>query len=260
MSKRELRALLEQNKGSQTATKDRSRRRAFTEQSQPRGMEQVAAEAAPDAQDGVETEMQQQLAELERQLERSQEENRIKDQLLRQANLAVEKAQEEAQQSGRELEKANYRAATAQEEARCSAGEIERLNCKLEHAEVHNELDVYRKLDALRLEHAEELRHERCQGERERERANDLISEMKIRFEKEKIELVTKLQSLESELAFEKEIKQRACRSPEGEDNVVIQQEAFRSWVPLDPLNSSHQPLVRGFCPADKILSDPIEK
>ena len=64
------------------------------------------------------------------------------------------------------------------------------------------ELEKRRKMEALRQEHAEQLKYERCQWEREHERANGWLQEVKSRFELEIVQYKMRIQSLKSELAF----------------------------------------------------------
>ncbi len=82
--------------------------------------------------------------------------------------------------------------------------EIQRLAQKLEHVEIHCELEKHRRMEALRQEHAEQLKYERFQWERERERADGWLEEVKSRFELEKMQYEIRIQSLESELALAK--------------------------------------------------------
>ena len=42
---------------------------------------------------------------------------------------------------------------------------------------MHCELEKHRKMEALRQEHAQQLKYERCQWERERERANGWLNQ-----------------------------------------------------------------------------------
>ena len=69
---------------------------------------------------------------------------------------------------------------------------------------MHCELETHRKMEALRQEHAEQLRYERCQWERERTRADGWLEEVKSRFELEKSQYKERIQSLESDLALTK--------------------------------------------------------
>ena len=64
--------------------------------------------------------------------------------------------------------------------------EIQRLAQNTEHIKMHCELEMHRKVEALRGEHAEQLKYKRCQWERERTRADNWLEEVKSRFELEK--------------------------------------------------------------------------
>jgi hypothetical protein len=96
------------------------------------------------------------------------------------------------------------RAEQATEEVKLGKQEIQRLVQNLEHVEIHCELEKHRKMEALRQEQAEQLKYERCQWERERERADGWLEEVKSRFELEKMQYEIRIQSLESELALAK--------------------------------------------------------
>ena len=69
---------------------------------------------------------------------------------------------------------------------------------------MHCELEMHRKVEALREEHAEQLKYERYQWERERTRADNWLEEVKSRFELEKAQYEGKIQSLETDLALAK--------------------------------------------------------
>ena len=131
--------------------------------------------------------LQERLAELEMKLARCVEENQKKDAELCQAYHQAEEAKLEAEK-GKE--------------------EIQRLAYNLEHVRTQCELERHRKMEALREEHAEQLKYERKQWEREKDRADSWASELKSRFELEKGQLEQKIQSLESELVLERR-KQR---------------------------------------------------
>ena len=97
------------------------------------------------------------------------------------------------------------RAEQATQEVRLGKQEIQRLAQNLEHMEMHCELEKHRKMEALRQEHAQQLKCEHCQWERDRERADVWLEEIKSRFESEKMKYEIRIQSLESELALTKQ-------------------------------------------------------
>lgn len=128
-------------------------------------------------------ELLQRIQELERRLASAEADNRKKDE---------------------ELEQAYHRAGQATEEVELGKQEIQRLAQNLEHVQMHCELEMHRKVEALRQEHAEQLKYERCQWERERTRADGWLEEVKSKFELEKVQYEMRIQSLESDLALAK--------------------------------------------------------
>lgn len=114
-------------------------------------------------------------------------------------------AEAECREKDEALEEACGRAEQATQEVRLGKQEIQRLAQNLEHVEMHCELEKHRKMEALRQEHAQQLKYERCQWERERERADGWLEEVKSRFESEKMQYEIRIQSLESELALTKQ-------------------------------------------------------
>ena len=111
-------------------------------------------------------------------------------------------AEADCRRKDEELEEACGRAEQATQEVRLGKQEIQRLAQNLEHVEMYCELEKHRKMEALRQEHAQQLKYERCQWERERERADGWLEEIKSRFESEKMQYEIRIQSLESELAL----------------------------------------------------------
>ena len=114
-------------------------------------------------------------------------------------------AEADCRRKNEELEQAYRRAEQATEEVELGRQEIQRLAQNLEHVEMHCELEKHRKMEALRQEHAEQLKYKRCKWERERERADGWLEEVKSRFELEKVQYEMRIQSLESELTFAKQ-------------------------------------------------------
>lgn len=105
-----------------------------------------------------------QIQELERRLVSAEADNRRKDQ---------------------ELEQAYHRAGQATEEVELGKEEIQRIAQDLKHGQVQCELEMH-EVEALRQEHAEQLKYEHCQWERECTIADNMLEEVKSRFEKEK--------------------------------------------------------------------------
>ena len=172
MSQRELRALLADQRGStfcnlpQRST--RSRSQAQLQQTDKSMSEEDA---------GVN--MAERLQELERRLEMAEAENKEKD--------------EELRRSFQELEKAGAEIQSYQTQVDRYASEIERVK-------VQGELEKHRALEVLREEHVGQLKFIQSQTERERERTDNWISELKERMERENRDYRERIETLESEL------------------------------------------------------------
>ena len=172
MSQRELRALLANQRGStfcnlpQRST--RSRSQAQLQQTDKSMSEEYAV-----------VNMAERLQELERRLEMAEAENKEKD--------------EELRRSFQELEKAGAEIQSYQTQVDRYASEIERVK-------VQGELEKHRALEVLREEHVGQLKFIQSQTERERERTDNWISELKEQMERENRDYRERIETLESEL------------------------------------------------------------
>ena len=158
MSRRELRALLADQRGSSAYCNlpQRGTRSARNQaQLQPTGRMSDQEE---------EVSMADRLLELERRLEMAESENRRKDEELRRSSQMLQEAEVEVQ---------------------TCRSQVDRYAAEIERVKVQCELEKHRALDLLRGEHAGQLKFLQTQTERERERIDNWIAELKEWVERE---------------------------------------------------------------------------
>ena len=119
------------------------------------------------------------LVELERRLEKAEAENRRKDEELRSSYQKLEGAAAEIQ---------SY------------LNQVDRYAAEIERVKLQGELEKHRALDLLREEHTGQLKFLQTQTERERERTDNWITELKERFERENQGYRERIDALEDEL------------------------------------------------------------
>ena len=140
--------------------------------------------------EGVEAEasMAERLQELERRLEMAEAENKRKDEQLRRSFQELEEAGAEMQ---------SYQT------------QVDRYAAEIERVKLQCELEKHRALESLREEHTGQLKFLQSQTEREHERTDNWIAELKERVERENQGYRERIEALEGEL-----YRQRSCAKP----------------------------------------------
>ena len=220
MSQRELRALLTDQRGStaycnlpQEGTKSRSQ-----VQLQPAGGIMTEEEEA-----GANI-MADRLQELERRLEMAETENKRKEEELR-------RSYQELQEAGEEIQ--SYQT------------QVDRYAAEMERVKLQCELEKHRALESLREEHAGQLKFLQSQTERERERTDSWIAELKERVERENQGYKERIEALEGELyqqrAYAKPCDPYSCFDSECDTNSGLQHPAGSHVdpCPADVLHAS---------------------
>ena len=126
-----------------------------------------------------ESDLQQRLREAEKQLEKYESENQKKDHELRRTYQQLEAVEAQAD---------SYKE------------QVDRYASELEGVKVDFELEKHRALDSLRAEHAMQFKFLQSQAEREWERTDNWISELRERLEREKEGFMQRIRMLEGEL------------------------------------------------------------
>ena len=170
MSTWELRALLADQVVSDDLDPRTTRRRNRKSQLK------LQAEGGADMREEDEVDLQQRLQEAERCLE------------------LVEAAKES------ELSKAYQELDTISQQAESYKKQMDRYVMELEKVKLNIELEKHSALDSLRVEHAGQIKLLQPQAERERERTENWISELRERMEREKEGFVQRIRMLENEV------------------------------------------------------------
>lgn len=123
--------------------------------------------------------MADRLHELEWRLEMVEAESRRKDEELRRSSQELEKAGEEIQ---------SYQA------------QMDRYATDIQRVKLQCELEKHRTLELLRVEHVGQFKFPQSQTEREREKTDDWIAELKERFQRENQGYRERIEQLEGEL------------------------------------------------------------
>ena len=176
----------------------------------------------------------------------SEEDEGNLQQRLREAERRLELA-EAAKES--ELRKAYQELDTMSQQAESYKKQMDGYVLELERVKINIELEKHRALDSLRVEHASQIKFLQSQAERECERTDNWISELRERIEREKDGLVQRIRMLENDV-LQYQIQLKHSNTDECGDPGPITESGPSKH--LEPLNYS------GNCKRDDMYSNDV--